>query len=182
MFRNNYTSFFISAVAVFVIAFIFPGWSQAGDSQLTIPQSSADGTVEVITTEAEEGSVEAGLQDAPAVGTVEVSAPDVPAVGTIEVSVQAIPVEGSVEVSAQETAAPAKAAEEVLPPQTPLLSRPLAIMVENEPPARPQSGLYAAKVLFEIQAEEVTRFMGIYYERSQKFEMSGCMESLSQNS
>lgn len=158
MFRNNYTSFFISAVAVFVIAFIFPGWSQAGDSQLTIPQPSAAGTVEVITTEAEEGSVETGLQD-------------VPAVGTIEVGVQAIPVEGSVEVCAQEAAAPAKAAEEVLPPQTPLLSRPLAVMVENEPPARPQSGLYAAKILYEIQAEEVTRFMGIYYDHSQNFEI-----------
>ncbi len=55
--------------------------------------------------------------------------------------------------------------------ETAFIPRPLAIMVENEPPARPQSGLYAAKVLFEIQAEEVTRFMGIYYERSQKFEI-----------
>lgn len=51
------------------------------------------------------------------------------------------------------------------------LARPIAVMVENEPPARPQSGLYAAKVLFEIQAEEVTRFMGVYYDLSQSFEI-----------
>jgi len=44
-------------------------------------------------------------------------------------------------------------------------------MVENEPPARPQSGLFAAKILYEIQAEEVTRFMGIYYDLSQNVEV-----------
>lgn len=51
------------------------------------------------------------------------------------------------------------------------ISRPIAVMIENEPPARPQSGLYAAKVLFEVQAEEVTRFMAIYYDLAESFEI-----------
>ncbi len=42
--------------------------------------------------------------------------------------------------------------------------RPLAVMVENHPDARPQSGLSMADVVFEAQAEGgVTRFMGIFY-------------------
>ena len=49
--------------------------------------------------------------------------------------------------------------------------RPAALMVENEPPARPQSGLFAAKILYEIQAEEVTRFMAIYYDLTQNIEV-----------
>jgi hypothetical protein len=42
--------------------------------------------------------------------------------------------------------------------------RPLAVMIENSPDARPQSGLYHADVVFEAIAEGgVTRFMAIYY-------------------
>lgn len=42
--------------------------------------------------------------------------------------------------------------------------RPLAVMIENAPDARPQSGLSDADVIFEIVAEgAVTRFMGIFY-------------------
>ena len=49
--------------------------------------------------------------------------------------------------------------------------RPVAIMVENEPPARPQSGLYGAKYVFEIVAEEITRFMPIFYKYPKDFEV-----------
>ncbi len=42
--------------------------------------------------------------------------------------------------------------------------RPLAVMIENHPEARPQSGLSDADVVFEAIAEGgVTRFMGIFY-------------------
>lgn len=42
--------------------------------------------------------------------------------------------------------------------------RPLGIMVENSPDARPQSGLSSADVIFEAVAEGgITRFLSIYY-------------------
>lgn len=42
--------------------------------------------------------------------------------------------------------------------------RPLAVMIENSPDARPQSGLIRADVVFEAVAEGgVTRFMAMYY-------------------
>ncbi|PIR59434.1 MAG: hypothetical protein COU69_00345 [Candidatus Pacebacteria bacterium CG10_big_fil_rev_8_21_14_0_10_56_10] len=42
--------------------------------------------------------------------------------------------------------------------------RPLAVMIENAPDARPQSGLSQADVVFEAVAEGgVTRFMGLFY-------------------
>jgi hypothetical protein len=42
--------------------------------------------------------------------------------------------------------------------------RPLAVMIENSPDARPQSGLSDADVVFEAVAEgAVTRFMGVFY-------------------
>lgn len=42
--------------------------------------------------------------------------------------------------------------------------RPLAIMIENSPAARPQSGLDKADVVYEMLTEgAITRFMGIYY-------------------
>lgn len=50
--------------------------------------------------------------------------------------------------------------------------RPLAVMIENAPDARPQSGLSAADVVFEAVAEGgVTRFMGIYYCAAQHYEI-----------
>lgn len=42
--------------------------------------------------------------------------------------------------------------------------RPLAVMIENTPDSRPQSGLSQADVVFEAVAEGgVTRFMGLFY-------------------
>lgn len=42
--------------------------------------------------------------------------------------------------------------------------RPLAVMIENSPDARPQSGISKADVVFEAVAEGgVTRFMGLFY-------------------
>lgn len=49
--------------------------------------------------------------------------------------------------------------------------RPLAIMIENHPEARPQSGLGDADVVFEALAEGgVTRFMGMYLCEVQRFD------------
>lgn len=42
--------------------------------------------------------------------------------------------------------------------------RPLAVMIENSPDARPQSGLVRADAVYEAVAEGgITRFMGIFY-------------------
>lgn len=42
--------------------------------------------------------------------------------------------------------------------------RPLAVMIENHPDARPQSGLSRADLVFEAMAEGgITRFMGVFY-------------------
>lgn len=42
--------------------------------------------------------------------------------------------------------------------------RPLAVMIENTPDARPQSGLTKADIVFEVVAEGgITRFMPIFY-------------------
>lgn len=49
--------------------------------------------------------------------------------------------------------------------------RPLAVMIENTPDARPQSGLGDADVTFELVAEGgVTRFMAMFYCAVQKFD------------
>lgn len=49
--------------------------------------------------------------------------------------------------------------------------RPLAVMIENHPDARPQSGLSSADLVFEAIAEGgVTRFMGIYYCGAQAYD------------
>ncbi len=46
--------------------------------------------------------------------------------------------------------------------------RPLAVMIENHPEARPQSGLSDADIVFEAIAEGgVTRFMGMFYCQAQ---------------
>lgn len=171
MLKNRYALFII---AVFVLVLIFPGRPRA-QSSIEINAAAAPNaeTIEVI--EGASGRQTSEVIEAAAVlDTMETGAsalpPQEPTAGSVEISTQA-PADESVEVSAQDIAAPEKAAEEILPPQKVLLARPLAIMVENEPPARPQSGLYAAKVLYEIQAEEVTRFMGIYYDHSQNFEI-----------
>lgn len=159
--------------------------SPAGAPVETPPDPAASSSVEILTPQA--AGAPADAQPASEAATGEVAAShEVPAVtGEInaaqEVQVPAVeagtPSEASVstgEVNAVPVSAPA------VPPQTETaapqssetaLVRPVAVMVENEPPARPQSGLYAAKVLFEIQAEEVTRFMAVYYDYSQSFEI-----------
>lgn len=49
--------------------------------------------------------------------------------------------------------------------------RPLAVMIENSPDARPQSGLSDADIVFEAIAEGgVTRFMGMFYCGVQKYD------------
>lgn len=49
--------------------------------------------------------------------------------------------------------------------------RPLAVMVENTPDARPQSGMSSADVVYEAVAEGgVTRFMGLFYCGVQAFD------------
>jgi hypothetical protein len=46
-------------------------------------------------------------------------------------------------------------------------ARPIAVMVENSPAARPQSGLGNADVVYEILAEgDITRFAAFYHSRS----------------
>lgn len=51
--------------------------------------------------------------------------------------------------------------------------RPLAVMIENHPDARPQSGLANADVVFEAIAEGgVTRFMPIYYCDAQRYDIT----------
>ncbi len=49
--------------------------------------------------------------------------------------------------------------------------RPLAVMIENSPDARPQSGMGRADVVFEAIAEGgVTRFMGMFYCDVQRYD------------
>lgn len=51
--------------------------------------------------------------------------------------------------------------------------RPLAVMIENSPDARPQSGLGSADIVFEALAEGgVTRFMAMYYCEAQAKDIS----------
>lgn len=48
------------------------------------------------------------------------------------------------------------------------LRRPIAVKVENEPPARPQSGLDRADVIYEVPMEgyDVTRYIAIFQSRA----------------
>jgi hypothetical protein len=51
--------------------------------------------------------------------------------------------------------------------------RPLAVMIENSPDSRPQSGLSHADIIFEAVAEGgVTRFMGIFYCDAQAYDVT----------
>lgn len=62
--------------------------------------------------------------------------------------------------------------EEVFPYQSPLTGvglkeeatgRPYAVMINNDPKARPQSGLHKADIVYEVLAEgNITRFLAIY--------------------
>lgn len=58
-----------------------------------------------------------------------------------------------------------------------LEGRPIMVMVNNHPYARPQSGLDKADIVYEVLAEgEVTRFLAIYH--SQKPEVIGPVRSI----
>lgn len=51
--------------------------------------------------------------------------------------------------------------------KSPFTKRPIAIIVENAPAARPQSGLNQADIVYEIMTEGgITRFLAIYYSQS----------------
>lgn len=51
--------------------------------------------------------------------------------------------------------------------------RPLAVMIENHPESRPQSGLNSADIVFEALAEGgVTRFMGMFYCDAQAYDIT----------
>ncbi|MGE5702575.1 MAG: DUF3048 domain-containing protein [Clostridia bacterium] len=51
----------------------------------------------------------------------------------------------------------------------PIDHRPVMVMINNAPPARPQSGLDAADLVYEILAEgEMTRFVAIYHSQHPK--------------
>lgn len=68
-----------------------------------------------------------------------------------------------------------EAPEEVIPETAPFLgktvpwyslTRPVMVMVENSPAARPQAGLEDASIVYEFLAEGgITRFMALFYEK-----------------
>lgn len=53
-----------------------------------------------------------------------------------------------------------------MPSEERLTHRPIVVMVENSPAARPQSGLDAADMVYEVLAEgDITRFIAVYHSR-----------------
>ncbi|WP_334074986.1 MULTISPECIES: DUF3048 domain-containing protein [Paenibacillus] len=68
----------------------------------------------------------------------------------------------------EETATPAYTAPLTgMPLNEPLTRRPLAIMINNAPAARPQSGLGGADIVYEVLAEGgVTRLVSIFHSRA----------------
>lgn len=73
----------------------------------------------------------------------------------------------SVPESEPEEVSPYKAPLTGMPLQEPLTRRPLAIMVNNAPAARPQSGLDGADIVYEVLAEGgVTRLVAIYHSQA----------------
>jgi hypothetical protein len=51
-----------------------------------------------------------------------------------------------------------------IPTEEQLTNRPIVIMVENSPAARPQTGLHEADFVYEVLAEgDITRFIAIYH-------------------
>ncbi len=55
--------------------------------------------------------------------------------------------------------------------------RPIVVMVENSPRARPQDGLYKADIVYEVLAEgEITRFISVFH--SQTADVIGPVRSL----
>ncbi|MCH1624671.1 DUF3048 domain-containing protein [Fredinandcohnia quinoae] len=57
-----------------------------------------------------------------------------------------------------------------------VMDRPVAVMINNHPKARPQSGLHMADIVYEVLAEgDLTRFLAIY--QSEKPEIIGPVRS-----
>ncbi|MFG1735363.1 DUF3048 domain-containing protein [Paenibacillus sp. 843] len=77
------------------------------------------------------------------------------------------PVEQPVEVPQEEASSPYKAPLTGMPLEASLTQRPLAVMINNAPAARPQSGLGQADMVYEVLAEGgITRLIGIFQSQS----------------
>ncbi|WP_202618870.1 DUF3048 domain-containing protein [Paenibacillus sp. EZ-K15] len=77
------------------------------------------------------------------------------------------PVEQPVEGPQENISSPYKAPLTGLPLEASLTQRPLAVMINNAPAARPQSGLGKADMVYEVLAEGgITRLMGIFQSQS----------------
>lgn len=77
------------------------------------------------------------------------------------------PIEQPVEVPQEETPSPYKAPLTGMPLEASLTQRPLAVMINNAPAARPQSGLGQADMVYEVLAEGgITRLIGIFQSQS----------------
>ncbi|WP_110113611.1 DUF3048 domain-containing protein [Bacillus sp. CGMCC 1.16541] len=96
---------------------------------------------------------------------------------------ESIPVEESLEVVEEvKVDEPTKEKQQEISPLTGLSTeskaneRPVAVMINNDPKARPQSGLKEADIVYELLAEgSITRFMAIY--QSEKPEVIGPVRS-----
>lgn len=77
------------------------------------------------------------------------------------------PIEQPAEAPQEETSSPYKAPLTGLPLEASLTQRPLAVMINNAPAARPQSGLGQADMVYEVLAEGgITRLIGIFQSQS----------------
>lgn len=77
------------------------------------------------------------------------------------------PIEQPVEVPQENGSSPYKAPLTGLPLEASLTQRPLAVMINNAPAARPQSGLGQADMVYEVLAEGgITRLIGIFQSQS----------------
>jgi len=64
-----------------------------------------------------------------------------------------------------------------VPTEERIVDRPIVVMVENSPAARPQTGLHEADLVYEVLAEgEITRFIAVY--QSVKSEEIGPVRSI----
>lgn len=81
--------------------------------------------------------------------------------------VAAEPEETAVPGTEPETVSPYKAPLTGMPLDEPLTRRPIAVMVNNAPAARPQSGLDGADIVYEVLAEGgVTRLVAIFHSQA----------------
>jgi hypothetical protein len=81
------------------------------------------------------------------------------------------------EEQATEAAPPYRYPLTGMPTERELTDRPMVVMVENSPAARPQSGLHKADIVYEILAEgDITRFVAVYH--SQTAEKIGPVRSI----